>query len=127
MGKPGSVSFGFDEVSLVIVPAEGLDEEKAMEIALEAGAEDVQSSEGVSKSPAPAACYAIRDAFVDAEVEPSSFERTMIPQNEVACDSTPPKKSFDFSMRWMNTTMFRRSTTTEIFPPKPLKPKPWLA
>ena len=35
MGKPGSVSFGFDEVSLVIVPVEGLDEEKAMEIALD--------------------------------------------------------------------------------------------
>ena len=53
MGKPGSVSFGFDEVSLVIVPAEGLDEEKAMEIALEAGAEDVQSSEGVFRNHRP--------------------------------------------------------------------------
>ena len=53
MGKPGSVSFGFDEVSLVIVPAEGLDEEKAMEIALEAGAEDVQTSEGVFEITGP--------------------------------------------------------------------------
>jgi YebC/PmpR family DNA-binding regulatory protein len=93
MGKPGSVSFGFDEVSLVIVPAEGLDEEKAMEIALEAGAEDVQTPEGAFEiTGPPAACYAIRDAFVDAGVEPSSFERTMIPQNEVACDLDTAKK-----------------------------------
>ena len=93
MGKPGSVSFGFDEVSLVIVSAEGLDEEKAMEIALEAGAEDVQSSEDVFEiTGPPAACYAIRDAFVEANVEPSSFERTMIPQNEVSCDVETAKK-----------------------------------
>ena len=93
MGKPGSVSFGFDEVSLVILPSEGLDEERAMEVALEAGAEDVQASDGMYEvTGPPAACYAIRDAFVEAGVEPSSFERTMIPQNEVACDVEAAKK-----------------------------------
>ena len=30
--------------------------------------------------------------FVDADVEPSSFERTMIPQNEVTCDIDTAKK-----------------------------------
>ena len=30
--------------------------------------------------------------LVDADVEPSSFERTMIPQNEVACDIDTAKK-----------------------------------
>ena len=77
----------------MIVSAEGLDEEKAMDIALEAGAEDVQTSDGVFEiTGPPSACYAIRDAFVEAEVEPSSFERTMVPQNAVSCDLETAKK-----------------------------------
>ena len=63
-----SVSFGFDEVSLVIVPAVGLDEEKAMEIALEAG-EVFKVRRGLRNQP-QVTCCTIRDAFVDAEVEP---------------------------------------------------------
>lgn len=45
MGESGSVSHGFERVGLIIYPAEAGDEEKLLDAAIEAGAEDVQSSE----------------------------------------------------------------------------------
>ena len=47
LAKPGSASRLFDKLGQVIVPAaDGLDEDKVMEIALEAGAEDVVAEDG---------------------------------------------------------------------------------
>lgn len=45
MGESGSVSHGFEHVGLIIYPAEAGDEEKLLDASIEAGAEDVQSSE----------------------------------------------------------------------------------
>ena len=45
LGETGSVSFGFDRVGLVEYPASIGDEETVLEAAIEAGAEDVQSSD----------------------------------------------------------------------------------
>ena len=46
MGESGSVSHGFEHVGLIVYPADAGDEEKILDAAIEAGAEDVQSSEG---------------------------------------------------------------------------------
>jgi len=45
LGAPGSVSHGFDRVGLISYPAKAGDADKVFEAALEAGAEDVSSSE----------------------------------------------------------------------------------
>ena len=45
LGASGSVSHGFDRMGLITYPARAGDAEKMFEAALEAGAEDVQSSE----------------------------------------------------------------------------------
>jgi YebC/PmpR family DNA-binding regulatory protein len=45
LGAPGSVSHGFDRMGLITYPAKAGDDEKVFEAALEAGAEDVSSSE----------------------------------------------------------------------------------
>lgn len=45
MGETGSVAFMFDRVGAIEYAAEGLDAEKVFEAAIEAGAEDVSSSE----------------------------------------------------------------------------------
>jgi YebC/PmpR family DNA-binding regulatory protein len=45
MGASGAVSHGFDRLGLVSYPASAGDEEKVLEAAMEAGAEDIESSE----------------------------------------------------------------------------------
>ncbi|WP_204307601.1 YebC/PmpR family DNA-binding transcriptional regulator, partial [Klebsiella pneumoniae] len=45
LGTAGSVSHGFDRMGLINYPAKAGDAEKVFEAALEAGAEDVASSE----------------------------------------------------------------------------------
>jgi YebC/PmpR family DNA-binding regulatory protein len=45
LGAPGAVSHAFDRLGLISYPAKAGDDEKVFEAALEAGAEDVQSSE----------------------------------------------------------------------------------
>lgn len=42
MANPGSVSFNFKRMGEVVVHGEGLSEEKVLECAMEAGAEDVK-------------------------------------------------------------------------------------
>ncbi|RKF22009.1 YebC/PmpR family DNA-binding transcriptional regulator [Altericroceibacterium spongiae] len=45
LGASGSVSHGFERLGLIVYPASAGDEEKILEAALEAGAEDIQSGE----------------------------------------------------------------------------------
>lgn len=45
LGVPGAVSHGFDHLGLITYPAKAGDADKVFEAALDAGAEDVQSSE----------------------------------------------------------------------------------
>ena len=46
MGATGCVSYLFDRKGLFVISSEVADEEKLMEVTLEAGAEDIASSEG---------------------------------------------------------------------------------
>src|SRR6187551_2984436 len=45
LGAPGAVSHGFDRMGLIEYPASAGDDEKVLEAAIEAGAEDVESDE----------------------------------------------------------------------------------
>ena len=83
MGQSGCVSFMFSKQGVIVIEQEGVDEDKLMEDALEAGATDFISDEGVFEiRTEPNDCGAIREdleakgySFVSAEVEyvPSTY------------------------------------------------------
>ncbi|MCI9272810.1 MAG: YebC/PmpR family DNA-binding transcriptional regulator [Clostridiales bacterium] len=83
MGTPGCVSFLFSQKGVIVIEKEGLEEDKVMEDALEAGASDFQADEDVFEiHTEPDDFSGVRDdleekgySFVSAEVEmvPSTY------------------------------------------------------
>lgn len=77
LGQSGCVSFMFNQKGILIIPAEGKDEEKAMEDVFDAGAEDFDMNEEyIEVTTAPADLGKVREAleakgyvFESAEVE----------------------------------------------------------
>ena len=70
LAKPGSASRLFDKLGQIMVPAaDGLDEDKVMEVALEAGAEDVVAEDGgFTVKCQPADFVAVTDAIKAAVI-----------------------------------------------------------
>ena len=70
LAKPGSASRPFDKLGQIMVPAaDGLDEDKVMEVALEAGAEDVVAEDGgFTVKCQPADFVAVTDAIKAAGI-----------------------------------------------------------
>ena len=93
LAKPGAVSFGFSSKGLVLIEASKTSEDQLMEIALEAGADDVVEAGGAWEvTCAPADFIGVKEAIVAAGIEPDSAELTMIPVNTVACDAKVGEK-----------------------------------
>lgn len=89
LGKPGAVAFGFASKGVILIEASKISEEQLMELALEAGAEDVSESGGAWEVTSEVGDFmAVRQAIEAAGIEPDSAEVTMIPLNTVACDAT---------------------------------------
>lgn len=85
LGTDGSVAFLFTNAG-VITYAPGTDEDEIMEAALEAGAEDVITNEdgSVEVLTAPDDYMVVRDALMEAGLEPADSEITMRPSTTVA-------------------------------------------
>lgn len=83
LGTSGSVAFMFNKQGRLSFPA-GSDEESMMEAALEAGAEDVITHDdgSIDVVTTPKAFGAVKDALVNAELEPESSEVGMYPEND---------------------------------------------
>jgi len=83
LGQEGSVAFMFLHCGQFVF-APGTSEDKVMEVALEAGAEDVQTDEeGVIEVICPPAAYAaVSDAFRAAGLQPEMQDIVMKAQNE---------------------------------------------
>jgi YebC/PmpR family DNA-binding regulatory protein len=83
MAEPGAVSWQFERKGVVTVPR-SFDEDRVMEVAMEAGAEDL-SDEGerwvVTTSPHD--LMAVRSGLEDAGLEPGTSELTMVPTTTV--------------------------------------------
>jgi YebC/PmpR family DNA-binding regulatory protein len=87
MAKPGAVAFGFQSKGVIYIESDKVQEEKLMEIALEAGAQDVVDSDGAWQvTTEPAEFLKVKDALEAANIEPASAEVTMQPMNTVLCD-----------------------------------------
>ncbi|HSD61423.1 MAG TPA: YebC/PmpR family DNA-binding transcriptional regulator [Burkholderiales bacterium] len=84
LGTDGSVSYLFKHCGQIVF-APGASEDKVMEAAIEAGAEDVITNEdrSVEVITAPGDFQAVRDALVKAGLKPAIAEVTMKPGNEV--------------------------------------------
>ncbi len=80
----GSVAWMFHKRSLVVVPKAKASEDRLMEIALAAGADDLRDEdENWSVLSPPEAHEAVLEALKQAGIEPSASEVTLIPQNQV--------------------------------------------
>ncbi len=87
LGESGSVAWLFDNKGYIVISLEGRDPDKAFELALEAGAEDVQFSDGTAEIyTAPEDLQTVRQAFEDARYKIESAELSMIPKTVVSLD-----------------------------------------
>lgn len=84
LGTEGSVAFQFKHCGQLVF-APGTSEDKVMEVALEAGADDVITGEdgSIEVLTAPAAFEAVRDALEAAGLKPEVAEVTMRAENTV--------------------------------------------
>ena len=84
LGGAGCVGWMFEKKGLFLVPAGQADEDKLMEIALEAGADDVRpSGDKFEVLCAPEAFEAVSKALSQAGIQPDTSEISRLPQNTV--------------------------------------------
>jgi YebC/PmpR family DNA-binding regulatory protein len=87
MGENGCVAWMFDKKGYLVVEKSVIDEEKLMETALEAGAEDVrEDGDNFEVITAPEDFEAVKDAIDTAGIESIQAEVTMLPQNMTPLD-----------------------------------------
>lgn len=84
MGNSGCVNWMFDQKGQIIIPKEGVDEEKLMEDALEAGAEDViDDEEAWEIRTVMSDVYAVSGALTEKGYQFEEAKIARIPQNFV--------------------------------------------
>jgi YebC/PmpR family DNA-binding regulatory protein len=87
MGENGCVAWMFDKKGYLVVEKSVIDEEKLMETALEAGAEDVrEDGDNFEVITAPEDFEAVKEAIDAAGIESIQAEVTMLPQNMTPLD-----------------------------------------
>ena len=87
LGQSGSVMFMFEHKGLIVIEAEGKDEDTVMEDALEAGAEDFNFDGDVFEiTTAPNDLGAVREAMEEMGYKFESFEVAYLPTTETAVE-----------------------------------------
>lgn len=85
MGAAGCVAWMFSKRGLITVEHGKIDEDRLIEIALEAGADDVKQSDEIFEiETAPESFEAVKAALHAASIVAASAEVTMVPQNTVS-------------------------------------------
>jgi YebC/PmpR family DNA-binding regulatory protein len=93
LGATGCVAYLFDRKGLVVVPAASLAEEALMELALEAGADDVRrEAENFEITCDPESYADLLVILETAGIEPTVKEITRIPQSTVDLDAEAGQK-----------------------------------
>jgi YebC/PmpR family DNA-binding regulatory protein len=96
LGEPGCVSWMFNNKGLIVFDKGQVEEEKVLELALEAGAEDVK--EGATQLEVlsePSDFEAVQKAFDDAGLQYILAEISMIPQNTVSLEGKKAEQMLD--------------------------------
>ncbi len=85
LGTTGSVAWQFDRMGIIYLPADGVDEDRVFEAAVEAGADDVRTEAGeFVVSTEAALLHEVRGALLDAGLAVASAQLTMVARSEVA-------------------------------------------
>lgn len=93
LGATNCVAYMFARKGLFIFPVKGIDEDRLMEIALEAGADDVQREGDKYEVQCPVDSFSdVAEAFQAAGLEPESKQIAMIPDNYVDLDVETARK-----------------------------------
>ena len=97
VGTDGCVAWMFDKKGLIIVNKEDSDEETLMELALDAGAEDIkEEAESFEIICQPADFEALKEAIDAAEIKYEMAEITMIPQNMTKVEGKDAEQMINF-------------------------------
>ncbi len=84
LGTPNSVAWMFDRRGQLYLDASTLDEDTALEAALDAGAEDmVMEGDLYIVSTDPSSLHSVRENLISASLKPEDAEIGMIPKNTV--------------------------------------------
>ncbi len=84
MGEPGSVAWIFEKKGLIVIEKSKVDEDTLMDVALEAGAEDIQDSGTEWEiETRPENLEKVKKALEDADIEILSAEVSMVPSNTI--------------------------------------------
>ncbi len=93
LGTTGCVAYIFSSKGQIYIDRANVEEEKLMDLALEAGAEDVvDEGEAWQVVCEPGAFIAVREAIEGAGIEVASAGVTMIPNNTVECTGDDARK-----------------------------------
>ena len=93
LGEAGSVAWMFDKKGLIIVDKSAKSEDELFELALEAGADDMQDDGDVFEIyTSPDAFNDVHEALQKAGIEMQSAEVSMIPQNYIKLEGDDAKK-----------------------------------
>jgi YebC/PmpR family DNA-binding regulatory protein len=89
----GAVAFQFTKQGVITVKSDGVDEDKLMEIALDAGAEDVKNEGEVFEViTTPTAFHKVKEAIAAANVAVEAGEITHLPNSTIAIDGDAAQK-----------------------------------
>ena len=87
LGATGAVAWQFERRGVVVVPAEGVDEEDLLLVAADGGADDVEQDGTVFQvTAAPESLSAVRQAIEDAGFTVDSAELMLVPKTTVAVE-----------------------------------------
>ncbi|MFN2421888.1 MAG: YebC/PmpR family DNA-binding transcriptional regulator [Gemmatimonadota bacterium] len=93
LGSDGSVAWMFDPKGRILVDANEYDEEKVLEAAIEAGADDVIPEEGFFRVMTPFTAFqAVQEGLHQAGIEIEEAELTMIPKTSVPVEGEAAAK-----------------------------------
>jgi len=93
LGESGSVAWMFDKKGYIVVDKATKSEEELFEIAIEAGADDVQDDgDSFEILTAPENFETVSEAIKKAGIEPEAAEVSMIPQNYIRLEGDDAKR-----------------------------------
>ncbi|KPJ59754.1 MAG: transcriptional regulator [Latescibacteria bacterium DG_63] len=94
LGEVGCVSWMFDLKGLITVQKNSVDEDKLIELALEAGADDVgdESPDYYEITTEPSKLEEVRDSLKNADIPMEAAELSRIPQSAVTLDEKEAEK-----------------------------------
>ncbi len=93
LAEGGSVAWNFSQKGLITVPIGGNDEDKVMEVVLEAGAEDLKAEgENYEVTTDPKSFMTVREALTEAGIAVNHSELTRVPGSTVELEEGPARK-----------------------------------